>query len=63
MTPSADEVAIASQVEGVMPALEKLGATASQAEVAAGLEFLPDGLHLNKRLNKDRMGNKTQYRG
>ena len=63
MTPSADEVAIASQVEGVMPALEKLGATASQAEIAAGLEFLLDGLHLNKRLNKDRMGNKTQYRG
>ena len=62
-TPSADEVSLARQVEGVMPALEKLGATGSPAEIAAGLEFLLDGLHLNKRLNKDRMGNKTQYRG
>ena len=38
-------------------------AAGSPAEQAAGLEFLLDGLHLNKRLNKDKMGAKTQYRG
>ncbi|MBI2765186.1 MAG: magnesium chelatase [Chloroflexi bacterium] len=63
MTPSETYVQLAAQVEGLNAALEKIGANASPPETAAGVEFLLDGLHLNKRLNKDRVGNKTQYRG
>jgi magnesium chelatase subunit I len=35
----------------------------SPSEVAAATEFLLEGLHLNKRLNKDKVGGKVQYRG
>jgi len=33
------------------------------AVIAAGVEFVLEGLHLNKRLNKDRIGARFQYRG
>ena len=32
-------------------------------ETAAAVEFILEGLHLNKRLNKDKVGGKSQYRG
>ncbi len=35
----------------------------SAARAAAALEFVLEGLHLNKRLNKDRVGGRAQYRG
>jgi magnesium chelatase subunit I len=62
MTPSAQYVALASQVEGLQPALARAGAEAP-GEIASAVEFILEGLHLNKRLNKDRVGGKTQYRG
>ena len=33
------------------------------AVIASAVEFVLEGLHLNKRLNKDRSGGKAQYRG
>ncbi len=63
MVPSSEHAAIARQIEGLMPAIDKLGGSRSDAETAAALEFILEGLHLNKRLNKDRLGGKTQYRG
>jgi hypothetical protein len=30
---------------------------------ASVVEFILEGLHLNKRLNKDRVGSAVQYRG
>jgi magnesium chelatase subunit I len=63
MTPSDQYVKLARQVDGVWAAVEKIGAAGSPGEVAAAVEFILDGLHLNKRLNKDRIGGKTQYRG
>jgi magnesium chelatase subunit I len=30
---------------------------------ASVVEFILEGLHLNKRLNKDKVGGKVQYRG
>ena len=33
------------------------------AQIASAVEFILEGLHLNKRLNKDKVGAKTQYRG
>ena len=63
MTPSAEYVALVGQVEGMPAAVEKAGAGRSPAEVAAAAEFLLEGLHLNKRLNKDKVGGRVQYRG
>ena len=63
LVPSEQYLRLAKDVDGMWPALEKLGATNSPGEIAAGVEFLLDGLHLNKRLNKDRVGGRTQYRG
>ncbi len=63
MTPSSEYVALVDQVEGMREAIEKAGAGKSPAEVAAATEFLLEGLHLNKRLNKDKVGAKIQYRG
>jgi magnesium chelatase subunit I len=63
MTPSSQYTALVGQVEGMQEAIEKAGAGKSPAEVAAACEFLLEGLHLNKRLNKDKVGGKIQYRG
>ena len=38
------------------------GASAGPEEMAAALEFLLDGLHLTKRLNKDASGARALYR-
>lgn len=62
MTPSSEYSGLVSQVEGMGEAVAKVGA-GSPAEVAAATEFLLEGLHLNKRLNKDKVGGKVQYRG
>jgi magnesium chelatase subunit I len=35
----------------------------SAASVASAVEFLLEGLHLSKRLNKDAMGGRAAYRG
>jgi magnesium chelatase subunit I len=53
---------IVNQVEGLDRAVQKLGAN-SPAQQAAAIEFVLEGLHLNKRLNKDRVAGKAQYRG
>ncbi|MEO9254264.1 MAG: magnesium chelatase [Tepidiformaceae bacterium] len=63
MVPSQTYVGLAGQIEGLSAAVEKVGAQKSPAETAAAVEFVLEGLHLNKRLNKDRVGGKVQYRG
>ncbi len=40
-----------------------VGPDASAALVASGVEFVLEGLHLSKRLNKDAVGPRAQYRG
>ncbi|MGK2964540.1 MAG: magnesium chelatase [Tepidiformaceae bacterium] len=59
---SEEYVTLSRQVEGLAEAVAKAGAT-SAPETAAAVEFILDGLHLNKRLNKDKVGGKIQYRG
>jgi magnesium chelatase subunit I len=39
-----------------------VGPDASPAAVASGIEFVLEGLHLSKRLNKDALGGRAQYR-
>lgn len=63
MTPSSEYTRLVASVDGMQEAVDKAGAGRSPAEVAAAAEFLLEGLHLNKRLNKDKVGGKVQYRG
>ena len=46
-----------------MEQVRKIEAKPSASQTAAIVEFILEGLHLNKRLNKDRVGHKVQYRG
>ena len=62
MTSSEDYRGLLNTIEGLDEALRVVEA-GSPGEVAAGTEFILEGLHLNKRLNKDRVGAKIQYRG
>ena len=63
MTPSSEYVRLVAQVVGMQAAIDKAGTGRSPAETSAAVEFLLEGLHLNKRLNKDKVGGKIQYRG
>ena len=62
MTASSDYRGLVDGIEGLAEALRIVEAD-SAGEMAAGTEFILEGLHLNKRLNKDRVGAKIQYRG
>ena len=64
-----DDLASSAYLEllATVPALEPptrriAGDTASDGEMAAALEFLLEGLHLTKRLNKDASGPRALYR-
>ena len=53
---------ITAQLEGVGPVLTDLDVGESPAGIAAGIEFVLEGLHLTKRLNKDAVGARATYR-
>ncbi|MEZ5259993.1 MAG: sigma 54-interacting transcriptional regulator [Ilumatobacteraceae bacterium] len=60
---SADEAQILQDVPGLRNAVAALaGPEASAAMEAAAIEFLLEGLHLSKRLNKDASGTRATYR-
>jgi magnesium chelatase subunit I len=61
--PSKEYIKTVKQVDGLDRAVAKLEPGENVALIAAGVEFILEGLHLNKRLNKDRVGGRTQYRG
>jgi len=61
--PSAQYVRIVKQVEGMREAVAKLEAGRNPGLVAAAVEFVLEGLHLNRRLNKDKIAGRAQYRG
>ena len=61
--PSSAYVKMAKEIDGMDRALERLGPPATPGETASGVELVLEGLHLNKRLNKDRVSGKVQYRG
>ena len=52
-----------NQVETLGPGLQAFEVGEDNALIAAAIEFLLEGLHLNKRLNKDVVGGHIQYRG
>ena len=62
LMPSMDYVHQASQSKTMKSALEKIGAQGNPAVVASGVEFVLEGLHLNRKLNKDRTAGGGRYR-
>jgi magnesium chelatase subunit I len=52
--PSMNYVHQISHMDGVREAIQKLDVAGSPGGVASGVEFILEGLHLNRRLNKDR---------
>jgi magnesium chelatase subunit I len=59
--PSDEYVKQAGQMPGLRAAAAKLGAT-EPAAVAAAMEFVLEGLHLGKKLNKDVQAGRYRYR-
>ena len=53
MMPAMDYVHQLSHLEGMGEAVSKLGVGGNPAAVASAVEFVLEGLHLNRRLNKD----------
>jgi len=63
MMPSANYEKMVKEVDGLTGHISKLEAKPSTAVTASIIEFILEGLHLNKRLNKDRVGPTVSYRG
>jgi magnesium chelatase subunit I len=55
--------AVLADLPGVKSVLVDLGVGEAPAEVASAVEFILEGLHLSKRLNKDAYGARATYRG
>ena len=60
---SSDYAALLPKLDGLREALADLGVGETPAGVASAVEFVLEGLHLSKRLNKDAVGGKATYRG
>jgi magnesium chelatase subunit I len=60
--PAGDYRALLSRLDGVGAVLTDLEVGESPAGIAAGIEFVLEGLHLTKRLNKDAVGARAAYR-
>jgi len=62
LQPSMSYVMAGSQSASMKEALQTLGAQGNPAIVASGVEFILEGLHLNRKLNKDRSAAGYRYR-
>jgi magnesium chelatase subunit I len=60
--PSMEYVHQAADLKGMKNAITKLEAQGNPAAVAAAVEFVLEGLHLSRRLNKDRSQGGVRYR-
>ncbi|HXL37354.1 MAG TPA: sigma 54-interacting transcriptional regulator [Ktedonobacteraceae bacterium] len=60
--PSMNYVNQLSKVGGLSKAVDKLNGRGSPASIASSVEFILEGLHLNRRLNKDEVNGKVRYR-
>jgi len=59
---SQEYVKQALQIPGMKGAVAKIGATGNPAAVAAAVEFVLEGLHLNRKLNKERGETRSTFR-
>jgi magnesium chelatase subunit I len=60
--PSMEYVNQLSKVGGLSKAIDKLNGRGSPATIASSIEFILEGLHLNRRLNKEDVRGKVRYR-
>ena len=60
--PSGEYLKQALQIPGMKGAVAKLGAQGNPAAVAAAVEFVLEGLHLNRKLNKERGEARSTFR-
>ncbi len=61
--PAAEYRDLLAKLDGMPAVLADLGVGESPAGIASGIEFVLEGLHLTKRLNKDALGGRATYRG
>ncbi len=61
MMPSMDYVLQLSHLDGLKEAVDKLGVGGNPASVASAVEFILEGLHLNRKLNKDAAVGPARY--
>jgi magnesium chelatase subunit I len=62
MTPSADYRRALKDMPGMDSIVRSLEAEGSPSSIASAVEFVVEGLHLNRRVNKDRTGGGARYR-
>ncbi|MGH2390390.1 MAG: magnesium chelatase [Chloroflexota bacterium] len=60
--PAMQYVRQVSEVRGLRAAVSKLNAQGNPASAAAAVEFILEGVHLNRKLNKDRKPGGVRYR-
>jgi magnesium chelatase subunit I len=61
--PSSEYASRLPELPGLSAILADLGVGESPAAVASAMEFVLEGMHLTKRLNKDSVGGRAAYRG
>jgi magnesium chelatase subunit I len=59
---SLEYVRQAAEVSGFTPAIKKLGGQGNPAQISSAIELVLEGLHLNRKLNKDRSAGRMRYR-
>ncbi len=62
LMPAMEYVHQAAEVEELKKAVAKLQAQGSPVTVASAVEFVLEGMHLNRKLNKDKTEGKARYR-
>ncbi|MBI2867121.1 MAG: magnesium chelatase [Chloroflexi bacterium] len=62
LKPSRDYVKLAKELPGLAESVKRLAADDSPAAIASAVEFILEGLHLNRRLNRDKVEGKLRYR-
>ena len=60
--PASQYASIIEKVPGLERAIRKLGAKDNAAMRASAVEFVLEGLHLSRKLNKDRTAGRSRYR-
>jgi magnesium chelatase subunit I len=60
--PAMEYVHQAADLKGMRNAINKLDAQSNPTALAGAVEFVLEGLHLNRRLNKDKSGEGVRYR-
>ena len=59
--PASDYIGHLSKLKGLKPGIEKLNIGESPGEMAAAIEFILEGLHLNNKLNREILDGRVIY--